>query len=99
MSSKAFSGQESARLMLYWPNIVRGLKSKRNEVLHDQIHHNWQKCKSASVDLSSQVSKGQNMRCMELQLLRDPNVATLKEFYAYSILQYATSNYLQIKIL
>ena len=34
-------------------------------------------CKIAAVDLSSQVSKGQHMRYMELHLLRDPNVAIL----------------------
>ena len=44
--SKASSGHQNAKLKSYRPNMVRGHKSKKNEVLHDHIHHYWQKSQS-----------------------------------------------------
>ena len=54
-------------------------------------------CKIASVDLSSEVRKGQHISYMELYLLRDSNIATFKVCYGSLILPYTISSFLQIK--
>ena len=46
---KSSSGHQSAKLKSYWPNMIRGHKSKKNEVLHDHIHHYLQKSPSTLV--------------------------------------------------